>query len=134
MKALTLRQPWAWAIASGHKTTENRSRRINYRGPLAIHAGAAWDRHGGADTRVLDAFGSTTPIDPAGFPGRIHFRAVIATARVVDCHPSVVGCCPPWGDLGSWHWVLADVAPLDPPVPATGRLGLWDIDLPSSEA
>jgi len=25
MKALTIRQPWAWAIARGHKNVENRA-------------------------------------------------------------------------------------------------------------
>jgi hypothetical protein len=38
VKALTLHQPWASAIAEGLKTIETRSWLTSYRGPLAIHA------------------------------------------------------------------------------------------------
>lgn len=41
MKALTVQQPWAWAIFHG-KDIENRTQLWSYRGPLAIHAGARW--------------------------------------------------------------------------------------------
>jgi hypothetical protein len=38
MKALSIHQPWAWAIAKGLKDIENRTWRTHYRGPLLIHA------------------------------------------------------------------------------------------------
>jgi hypothetical protein len=38
MKALSVCQPWAWAIVSGLKTVENRSRPTRHRGLLVIHA------------------------------------------------------------------------------------------------
>lgn len=38
MKALSLHQPWASAIALGLKHLETRSWATSYRGPLAIHA------------------------------------------------------------------------------------------------
>ena len=37
--ALSVRQPWAWAIVSGYKDVENRTWKTNYRGDLWIHAG-----------------------------------------------------------------------------------------------
>lgn len=44
MRALTVRQPWAWAIVHGGKDVENRSRSLGpYRGLVAIHAGLTWD-------------------------------------------------------------------------------------------
>lgn len=43
MKVITLHQPWAWAIAEGHKTYETRSWKTSYRGLIAIHAGRHWD-------------------------------------------------------------------------------------------
>jgi hypothetical protein len=43
VKALSIRQPWAWLIVTGYKDIENRSWRTNYRGPLLIHAGRAID-------------------------------------------------------------------------------------------
>ena len=47
MKALTVKQPWAWAIIHGGKDVENRSWMPNL-GPrgmrIAIHAGKGWDK------------------------------------------------------------------------------------------
>lgn len=41
MKAISIRQPWAWLIVNGFKDIENRSWRTKYRGPVLIHASAA---------------------------------------------------------------------------------------------
>lgn len=41
MKAISIRQPWAWLIAQGYKDIENRSWATRYRGPVLIHASAA---------------------------------------------------------------------------------------------
>lgn len=38
MKALSVRQPWAWLIVEGHKPLENRTWRTSHRGNLQIHA------------------------------------------------------------------------------------------------
>ena len=38
MKALSVCQPWAWAIVHGIKKVENRWRPTRHRGPLVIHA------------------------------------------------------------------------------------------------
>lgn len=43
MKALSLRQPWAWLVAAGYKTIETRTWSSKYRGPLLIHASGKWD-------------------------------------------------------------------------------------------
>lgn len=123
MKALTVRQPYAWAIAAGHKPVENRTRPTTHRGPLAIHAGVAWHPAGADDERV-----NALPRRPADELWTAR-GGVLAVADLVDCHQEAGGCCAPWGDPGAWHWVLAAPRPLAELVPATGRLGLWDIDL-----
>lgn len=38
MKALSIRQPWAWLIVNGFKDIENRPRKTNFRGTFLIHA------------------------------------------------------------------------------------------------
>lgn len=38
--ALSIRQPWAWLLANGHKDIENRTWRTNFRGRFLIHASA----------------------------------------------------------------------------------------------
>jgi hypothetical protein len=41
MKILSVRQPWAALIVSGHKDIENRTWSTRYRGPVLIHASQA---------------------------------------------------------------------------------------------
>lgn len=38
MKAISIRQPWAWLIVNGYKDIENRSWDTKYRGLVLIHA------------------------------------------------------------------------------------------------
>lgn len=138
LRAITVRQPWGWAIAYGGKTVENRSRAVAYRGLLAIHAGAAWSVHGGADRAVKQAFAPYRPpaaasrdIERAHSPGRFVTGAIIAVAELVDVHLGI-GCCRPWGhgrDLATaapvHHLLLARVRPLAAAVACRGQLGLW---------
>ncbi len=39
LKAISIRQPWAWLIVNGYKDVENRIWVANLRGPVLIHAG-----------------------------------------------------------------------------------------------
>ena len=43
MKAISIRQPWAWLIVHGYKDVENRTWATKYRGPILIHAGKTLD-------------------------------------------------------------------------------------------
>lgn len=38
MKAISIKQPWAWLIVNGHKDIENRTWATKHRGPILIHA------------------------------------------------------------------------------------------------
>lgn len=125
MRALSIMQPWAAAIAYGAKRTENRT----WRAPrwiigetIAIHAGKRAD------------LGARPPVGEA-WPGRrMHLGSVIAVAVVAACHlsPDFGGTCgatrplcSPWSVADQYHWLLADVRPLAEPVPCRGMLGLW---------
>ena len=49
MKGFSIRQPWAWLVAAGHKPIENRdwtprNPNLRFRGDFLIHAGQAVDR------------------------------------------------------------------------------------------
>ena len=46
MKALSIRQPWAWLIITGEKLIENRSWHSTFTGSLVIHASQAFDPAG----------------------------------------------------------------------------------------
>lgn len=45
MKALSIRQPWAWLIVNGFKDIENRVWDTKYRGMVLIHASMGMTRH-----------------------------------------------------------------------------------------
>lgn len=45
IKALSIRQPWAWLILWAGKDIENRSRRFHFRGRFLIHASAGMTRN-----------------------------------------------------------------------------------------
>lgn len=123
MRALTIRQPWAAAIAHGEKRIENRPKAIPEKHlgtTILIHAGAADDDN-------------ALPADQVRQWPR-HFSAIVAVATLASCHKAATPrCCAPWGfpqtDNGKlWHWILEDVQPVPhPPRPVSGQLGLWTV-------
>src|SRR5258708_38232386 len=46
--ALSIRQPWCWAILNCGKSVENRTWATAFRGKLRIHASKTWDAEGEA--------------------------------------------------------------------------------------
>lgn len=46
MKALSIKQPWAWLIVNGFKDIENREWKTNFRGRFLVHAGQKFDFDG----------------------------------------------------------------------------------------
>ena len=55
MRALTVRQPWAWAIARGHKTMLNRGRDTGLRGEIAVHSSLRVDLEAFDDAVIRSA-------------------------------------------------------------------------------
>lgn len=141
MKAISLWQPWASAIANGVKKIETRGWRTNYLGPIAIHA--AQKRT--ADLRlhfetlleehdeIRFAFTDGLDLDFDTLP----FGAVIATATL-----RAVGDIEFWsnsvspaelalGDYspGRFGWFLADVKKLPSPIPCRGGQRIFNVNL-----
>lgn len=116
MRALTVKQPWAAAIAHGPKRIENRSKPVPVKHlgtTILIHAGAAVDEN-------------ALPRDMVRQWAQ-QWRAIVAVATLAGCHQDQ-GCCRPWGFPGTWHWELTDVQALPhPPRPVRGQLGLWTV-------
>jgi hypothetical protein len=154
VRAITVKQPWATAIALGYKLVENRSAGTRWRGPLLIHAGRAWSDRGAIDERIRDVWKQERlPLGIArdrdwedGFGrwvydaasrrrSQVPVMAVVAVAQLVDSHPDA-GCCRPWGESEYresggkvrrqvHHLVLERVERLPTPLWARGQLGLW---------
>lgn len=129
MKALTVQQPWAWAIMQAGKDIENRTTAWTYRGRLAIHAGQRWSDRG--RNVVQDIAGIELPLRIPWTRG-----AIIGTVDLVGAHPDT-GCCRPWGESDYTehggrirhqvvHLELADPRPCTP-IDCPGRFGLWPV-------
>lgn len=138
MKAITVRQPWAWAIMHGGKDVENRTRNIagSYRGPVVIHAGLAeLEKHNMASRALRAAHGTEVPtvIDFGAALGLVdlvgvhHFADCVSTATYCceDCEQ--VSGCSRWAEQANvWHLELENPRPFRKPVPYRGALGLWN--------
>jgi ASCH domain-containing protein len=119
--ALSVRQPWAELILQGRKTIELRTWDTDYRGPLWLHTGKA------ADPDLDRSFGLSDP--PRG--------AFVGRATLVDISPVDAQRWERWRDqhldLGEYQpglfaWNLSSVERLSRPVPAPGKLMLFEVD------
>jgi hypothetical protein len=116
LRALTVVQPWAWAIIHGpangpKKLIENRSWATPYRGPLLIHAG-----------KSLTRLGDYGPGEPE--PKSLVFGAIIGVVELVDCVPLERVEGQPFAE-GPWCWLL-DKPRAITPFPCSGLMGLWN--------
>lgn len=121
MKAITLWQPWAWAIMSAGKRVENRSwpaPRALVGQRIAIHAGMRVDEWG---IEVVEE------ITDAPVPTPLTTGAIVGTARVTGCVRAANAEVMTSWHFGPWCWELEDVRALEEPVPCKGRQGLWDL-------
>lgn len=132
MKALSIQQPWLYAITDLDKRIENRTWKppwwiIDQR--IALHASKVDDRAG--YVVVHDIANIDVPSDlPRG--------CIVATAKVLgwideDGYGQVPSAC--LGHLvddkwffGPYGWILDDINKISPgPVFCRGALGLWDV-------
>lgn len=129
MKALSIRQPWAWAILHAGKRIENRTWATRYRGPILIHAGIY--RPGQADVDDFNAvfFNAFPDVEERRrITGRfcearaLERGGIVGRARILDC---VTESASPWF-FGPYGFVLGDVEPL-PFRPCKGSLGLFEV-------
>jgi hypothetical protein len=125
MRAISLWQPWATAIALGTKRIETRGWSTDYRGPLLIHAAKRWE----AEQREFAAVEQNL----ARLPLRIPLGAIVAAARLVDVKPTEeligdIGALERlYGDYspGRFGWVLEEVRAFVEPIPFRGSQGFF---------
>jgi ASCH domain len=113
LRALSIRQPWAWAVAAGHKSIENRTWTTSYRGPFAIHAARVVETEAFADVERLTG----QPV-----PGGLALGAVVAVCHLIDV---VTQSDDVWFS-GPYGWVLADMLPICP-VQCVGQQRLFEL-------
>ena len=111
--ALSIRQPWAWAIINAGKDIENRDWHTNKRGPICIHAATGMTKRefdGFVDlSRALNRSGSWPDGAWVPFPADLPKGGIVGTAEIVDC---VERSASPWF-AGRYGFVLRNVQPVE---------------------
>lgn len=123
MRALSVRQPWAWLICNGGKDIENRSWPTSFRGRVLIHAGK--------NMTVADYEACVIFIAPMRRAWRLPAYDIIKQqcgGIVGEC--TIIGCTDddsysPWF-CGPWGFVLANAKPL-PFRLLKGALGFFNV-------
>jgi hypothetical protein len=141
MKALSIRQPWAWAILYAGKRIENRTWSTNYRGPLLIHAARGMTSRELCEAEIFIGNLSDTPmlfpecLKRGGIVGKCELKTVIEPGTKIETVInafSLADLKPPhpehWWDQNQYGWVLDKVEPV-PFHPCRGRQGLFEVEL-----
>ncbi len=123
MKAISIRQPWAWLIIHGGKDIENRDWSTAVRGPVLVHASKGMTR-----SEYQEAADNYDPGDIG--PDLPPFEALERGGIVGQVE--IVGCAnkstSPWFS-GKFGFVLANPKPL-PFRPYRGMLGFFEVPDP----
>ena len=154
MKALSLWQPYASAIALGIKTFETRTWSTNYRGELAIHAAktrVGWQdcepeflrelarrQYASTHAPLAGAFFPDKALAPE-FPREADFPhgAIVAIVEIVDCirmtsdfieAQSILERLAGDWRVGRYAWKFSECRVVDPPIFVRGAQALFEVD------
>lgn len=141
MKALSIKQPWAWLIVNGYKDIENRSWNTNFRGEFLIHASKQIPTEFEyvniktylvemPDSHQKNYFGtkdkSRTDFEYGGIVGIAELVDVLSLDNNVY-HPDIFKNNP-WWERNCYGFVLRNARPLQF-IPYKGKLGFFDIPI-----
>lgn len=114
MKALSIKQPWAWAIIHGGKTIENRNWNTKHRGFFWVHASKGFDINAPNDLceKYLAAKKGTNE------------GGIIGCVKLVD----VVTESDNFWFQGKFGFVLEDPKPIEF-VPYKGQLNFFNVEV-----
>lgn len=123
MKALSIRQPWAWLIIYGGKDIENRSWHTKHRGRFLVHAAKGMTM-AEYDNALAYCQERNLPMPPSPYFGNLHRGGIIGSVELVD---SVDTSDSPWY-MGQKGFVLRDPKPLTF-TPLKGRLQFFEVSV-----
>jgi len=127
MKALSVRQPWAWLICKGYKDIENRDWPTKFRGRIYVHAGLTMDTSVPAltlnEASILERL---TPSQCDEYRTSLRHRgAIIGEVDIVDC---VDRNSSPWF-VGKYGFILANPVLYENPMPCKGKLNFFEPEI-----
>ena len=120
MRALSIRQPWAFAVLFLGKDVENRRWSSRYRGPVLVHAPATVDQRAVAALR-REGFDIPVGLPTRGYLGIVQLTGCRrASLEELWQRPGANR----WAE-GPWCFELRDPYPFPEPIPGQGALGLY---------
>jgi hypothetical protein len=126
MRALSLTQPWATAVALGFKHWETRSWPTSFRGEVCIHAAKGFPRW------AKDFSLSRRELPPAS---DLQLGSIVCVCEITECRQTETLAQKlsemelAYGDYspGRYAFKLENVRRLMEAIPARGALGLWAV-------
>ena len=117
--AISIRQPWAWAILQTDKDVENRTWPLPKKfigKPVLIHTGKRIEHE---DVQHLLSLGYKVPrdLETGGIVGNLEFKSWSRSSTST------------WAVDDACHWHIKRAAPLQF-FPCPGRLGFFEVDYP----
>jgi hypothetical protein len=150
VKAISIQNPWTWALLEGHTPIDNKPWQTGHRGTIAIHCSNGLSRDSIAAFREkADRVGVRFP-EPSDLPRP---GAIVALANLLDVQELALARVDGKGELrkrgsmpqslfpqavqpwvrGRYIWMFGDITRIDP-IPAVGKLGLYSVTLPETLA
>jgi len=121
MKALSVKQPFAWLIVHGFKPVENRPWTTAFRGHLLIHASRIFAN---LDPQEFYQYGFDQDFIQRLFSPLMPIGAILGEVDLID----VVRESDSQWFKGPYGFELANPVAYDIPIPCKGMLGIFDID------
>lgn len=148
MKAISIKQPWAYLIASGIKDIENRTWKTSYRGKVLIHCSSTIDPRFKNDIHCfspeqMDAIHKIMDVSDKDVRAKLFENkgAIIGEFDLVDCvvnHDSIWAEQSPEyttkranqdGFKPIHNWVIENAVLYDEPIlNVKGKLSFWDFN------
>ncbi len=123
MRALSIRQPWAWLILHAGKTIENRTWTTRYRGRILIHAGQQINRD--AYAWIAEHF----PHVRLPAPSELQRGGFVGSVDIIDCFAKDDAHA---AKASGWYMGESGLVLRDPRpghfVAAPGKLSLYTVD------
>ena len=117
MRALSIRQPWAWLVVNGYKDIENRTWSTTFRGRIYVHAGQRMVADDYPDQREYTTQAGIV------IPAQLARGAIIGEVTITGC---LSFSDSPWF-CGPYGFTLEDPVAYDTPVPCRGQLGFFPV-------
>ena len=127
MKAISIWQPWAYALVTRIKKIETRSWTTNHRGPLLIHAAKRFP----ATAKDFAMTERTLGRCPARLPFGviIGFVNLADIKRTEDVVQEISALERLYGNYssGRYAWITGSCKLFESPIPFTGRQGIFNV-------